>query len=100
MPTQVNQELTSRFYDTASATGPFSTSAIYSEAHLSKMILAHTESKTAVAGGKKKKGKKKAPGPDDLLQLNDGVKNREKKKRQQGLLQEICEKFDAADIEL
>jgi hypothetical protein len=63
------------------------------------MILAHAEAKLNV-GGTKKKSKRKAPGPDDLLQLDDGVKNREKKKRQQTILKEICDKFEAADIDL
>ena len=99
MPSQVHQELTSRFYDTASASGPFSTSAIYSQAHVSELILAHQEAKNDKSGGKKK-SKKKAPGPDELLQIDDGVKNREKKKRQQTILKEICDKFEAADIEL
>ena len=91
---QVNAELSSRFYDTASATGPFSTSAIYGHLHASKMIVAHES-----VGKADKKGRMKHPGPDKLLQLNDGVKNREKKEEKQRILKEICDKFEAADID-
>ena len=62
---------------------------------LTEMILAHEERKQT---GGKKKGKK-APGPEDLLELTDGVKNLAKKKRQQSILKEICAKFEAADID-
>ena len=42
---------------------------------------------------------KKYPGPDKLLLLSDGGKDREKKLAQQQVLKSIVAKFAAADID-
>jgi hypothetical protein len=84
----VQGTLNRRFFDTASATGPFSATAIYGNIGLTKMVAEYETSD--------KPEHKKPPGPATLLKLSDGTlseRERKKKEAQQRTLQEICGKF-------
>ena len=90
----VETELTGRFFDTASATGPFSATAIYGNVGLPKMIQEHeayAASKKSPRGG--------PPGPAQLLQMGRGEKERARKEQQQRTLKTICAKFAASGLD-
>ena len=87
----VDAELKRRFFDTSSATGPFSATAIYGEVGLSKMIDAHASAKKSSRGG--------PPGPAELLRMPDGVPDRERKELQQRTLKAVCAKFAASGLD-
>ena len=87
----VDAELKRRFFDTGSATGPFSATAIYGKVGLSKMIDAHASTKKSSRGG--------PPGPAELLRMPDGVPDRERKELQQRTLKAVCAKFAASGLD-
>ena len=89
----VSSELSHRFFDTASSTGPFSAMAIYGNIGLSEMVRAYETSD--------KPEHKKPPGPATLLKLIDGTRSerdRKKNEAQQRSLREIVGKFERSGL--
>ena len=89
----VSSELSRRFFDTASATGPFSATAIYGNIGLTKMVADYETSD--------KPEHKKPPGPATMLKLSDGTlseRDRKKKEAQQRTLREIVGQFERSGL--
>ena len=89
----VSSELSGRFFDTASATGPFSATAIYGNIRLTTMVTDYETSD--------KPEHKKPPGPATMLKLSNGTlseKDVKKKEAQQRTLQEIVGQFKRSGL--
>ena len=88
----VQTEMTTRFFDLSSATGPFSCSAIYGKTGFAKMVADFCSSDLP------DDDRRKPQGPQQLLKRDDGLRDRPKLEAQRRILKEVCYKFEHSGL--